>query len=66
MHLNACTLKELTIKCIFKGLVGLRTPSSSLQNSHDTSHVEISLYRDFHPTRFLNTTLSTAEISYNK
>ena len=37
-----CTLKELTIKCIFKGLVGLRTPSNSLQHSHDTRHVEIS------------------------
>ena len=40
----------------------MRTPSSLLQNSHDTSHVKISLYWDFHPTRFLNTTLSTAEI----
>ena len=29
------------IKCIFKGLVGLHMLSSSLQNSHDTRHVEI-------------------------
>ena len=50
-----CTLKELTIKCIFKGLVGLRTPSSSVQHSHDTRHVEISLCRVFCATRFLNT-----------
>ena len=54
----------IAVKCIFKGLVGLCTLSSSLQNSHDTSHVEISLHRDFYPTMFLNTILSTAEISY--
>ena len=73
-----CTLKELTLKCIFKGLAGLRTPSSSLQHSHDTRHVEISLCRVFSGTRFLNTIfqlqklvseaykakLSTADASY--
>ena len=32
-------------------LVGLYTPSSS----HDTRHVEVSLCRAFHLTRFLNT-----------
>ena len=58
--------KGVNNKVHLQGLVGLRTPSSSLQNSHDTSHVEISFYRDFHPTRFLNTILSTAEIGYNK
>ena len=43
------------IKCIFKGLVGLFIPNSSLRNSHDSRHVEISLCRAFRPTRFLNT-----------
>ena len=42
------------IKCIFKGLVGLFIPNSSLQHSHDSRHVEISLCRAFRPTRFLN------------
>ena len=35
-------------------MVGLRTPSSSLQHSHDTRHVEISC-AGFFATRFLNT-----------
>jgi len=50
-----CTLKEITVKCIFKGLVGLLTPSSSLQHLHDIRHVEISLGRVFCATRFFNT-----------
>ena len=33
-----CTLEELTIKCIFKRLVGVHTPASWLQHSHDTRH----------------------------
>ena len=53
MHLNA--LSGSLRNCIFKRLVGLRTPSSSLQYSHDTRHVEITLCRAFHPTRLLNT-----------
>ena len=52
---NKVELKELTIKCIFKELIGLRTPSSSLQHSRDTRHVEISLCWAFRPTRFLYT-----------
>ena len=58
--------KGVNNKVHLYGVGWFRTLSSLLQNSHDTNHVEISLYRDFHPTRFLNTTLSTAEISYNK
>lgn len=33
-----CTLEELTIKCIFKRLVGVHTFGSWLQHSHDTRH----------------------------
>jgi len=39
----------------FKGLVGLRTLSSSLQCSHVTRHVEILLCKAFRAMRFLNT-----------
>ena len=35
-----CTLEELTIKCIFKRLVGVHTLGSWLQHSHDTRHVD--------------------------
>ena len=30
-----CTLEELTVKCIFKRLVGVHTLGSWLQHSHD-------------------------------
>ena len=33
-----CTLEELTIKCIFKRLVGVHIVGSWLQHSHDTRH----------------------------
>ena len=35
-----CTLEELTIKCIFKRLVGVHTFGSWLQHSHDTRHAD--------------------------
>lgn len=33
-----CTLEELTIKCIFKRLVGVHTVGSWLQHSDDARH----------------------------
>ena len=54
------------IKCIFKGLVGLLIPNSSLRHSHDSRHVEISLCRAFRPTRFLNTIFQLLKLLLSK
>ena len=54
-----CTLEELTIKCIFKRLVGVHTPSSYI---HMIQGMEISLCRAFRAMRLLYYNLSTAKI----